>query len=222
MKPELNLDSPNDLENLDNRNVQRPGEKSGGWFCLPLELREMIYAYAMEDLPHVVVLRAIRRTRQPKFPAVLPSFSFVNKQTYAEVLPVFIRKRQFAIGMQAHMDCFCQFLLRLPNKLGLLNVRSLYLGDWALYLGRWGTAAARILQNCSGLQHLVFEVTDFSATTALNEIGERVAMSKKALASMLGRYFPTWFSSTKLKSVKLICMGKYKSAAHLYEPPTQE
>ncbi|KAF2648424.1 hypothetical protein K491DRAFT_684724 [Lophiostoma macrostomum CBS 122681] len=86
---------------------------------LPLELREMIYGYAMEDVDKVFVLEDYYKETSPFFfPKTLPSVSYVCKQALHESVLVWIRGRTFNINGPISLpeDAFTRYMMRCYNN----------------------------------------------------------------------------------------------------------
>lgn len=114
---------------------RRDGRPKTTFMTLPLEVREMIYAFAMDELPAHLIL-GIVLPRKPtvsgfgKFtlqPNALPNICFVSKQIWLEACLVYIRRTEFRLTCWHPKDSLKlhAWLGQLPDKLGYMAVRKL-------------------------------------------------------------------------------------------------
>jgi hypothetical protein len=158
-KPALPRKLDDNVPNASTESESTPSPtQTKGLFRLPLEIREKIYAYAMDELPHELILApgSRRPNEVSPFPAVLPSICFLSRTIYYESLSVFIRLRKFSLCSGLAAYCLFQLLDRLPHDNGFRAVRSIYMSPMARKFRV--SDAIRLLSSCTGLQNLVIAV----------------------------------------------------------------
>jgi hypothetical protein len=125
---------------------------------LPCELRDMVYAAYFADLPSTIILHPELGNLDDHFPSIVPPLCYVNKQTFAESIVVFLRDTQIIVGHHspAH-DLFTEFLDRIPENKGYKAITKLQIdGVYGLPypIGTpYISSASRLFYECSGLQH---------------------------------------------------------------------
>jgi hypothetical protein len=105
-------------------------EPRSAFLGLPLELRDIIYEYTMDDLPTFFVLDgySIRFGGALTCVGRLPSISFANRQTLWESTLVYLRRTQFVLMDYStsfiHWE-FLRYLLQFPSRKAIDAVRRL-------------------------------------------------------------------------------------------------
>ncbi|KAF2107081.1 hypothetical protein BDV96DRAFT_606877 [Lophiotrema nucula] len=79
---------------------------------LPLELREMIFEFAMAHLPDILVVAENMRAGQFFYPKTLPGICFVKRTFFQEGLMVYLRRQRYEIGGKS-----CSFAATEVNEL---------------------------------------------------------------------------------------------------------
>ncbi|KAF2655632.1 hypothetical protein K491DRAFT_778577 [Lophiostoma macrostomum CBS 122681] len=167
-------------------------------FRSPRELRDAVCkeAFASLDLPTTIMLRidsyTLSSTACPseleilmfhEFPDIIPPFCYINRQTYAESVPIFLRSpRKVVLGGDSGLHLFASFLSRVPGRNAFSAVTHLSLENkvpWRYLVEKsWRSAGKRkwplhypgnpkcssdtwtandLLENCPNLQHVAIE-----------------------------------------------------------------
>jgi hypothetical protein len=98
---------------------------------LPLEVRDMIYTFTMEDFPTVLLIDDKNFPTDlysyTLYPRTLPPVCFVNKQVWTEASLAYVRRTRFTFGGCTDAECsFARFLRARYNKgAGLEAIRML-------------------------------------------------------------------------------------------------
>ncbi|KAF2003939.1 hypothetical protein P154DRAFT_519552 [Amniculicola lignicola CBS 123094] len=134
---------------------------------LPRELRDMVYAMAMEHAPRIAVVRRRQRranTQAPQTP-FLPPICFANRQTFSEAAPVFVRTRHFTIvGNSSSIRAIMRLLRRVPDGYGFQSIRSISLTSVSRFGQQHGSRGlmlsfpSELISQCSGLRRLILEL----------------------------------------------------------------
>lgn len=192
---------------------------------LPSEIRDIIYEFALLDLPISIMWQSRWPARQLLAPSIkiYPSFSFANRQMYLEILPIIIRTRNIILcGSQVQ---FSAFLRRIPNdpflcirKLtlshrmtGLAGIyRPVIRGDSsATVAGQRGPSCRRLfLSKCTALRELTVEVHYTNLIKFVEPITtnrpETILCPKQEVCELLD--LGCWFLSCKLEVFRLRCL----------------
>ncbi|KAF2649900.1 hypothetical protein K491DRAFT_697713 [Lophiostoma macrostomum CBS 122681] len=140
--------------------LREPGQRRG-FLELPRELRDMIYTYAMTELPTRVLLSEHTRLSEWAFlPQTLPNVSFVSKQFREESILAWLRRTRIVVGGHSYaqyrlgkdLKRFLSF--NLPHQdHGLNAIRMLS------FLGfEGGENAHDLILCCPGLRSLILTV----------------------------------------------------------------
>ena len=158
----------------------RPGEHL--YLCLvglPREIREMIYAAMLEDLPATIVVRPKASTsyRSSDLPRVVQPICYVYRQLFADSVPELLRTRDIHLD-HSGLRTFGNFLGHIPNNSAFLAVKSLTFGDdatWSSgrndYDGEEEAYSGsvrdgiQLVARCTALQHITLEVDVLSLIT---------------------------------------------------------
>ncbi|KAF2107736.1 hypothetical protein BDV96DRAFT_606284 [Lophiotrema nucula] len=149
---------------------------------LPRELRDEIYEFAMVDLPtRFIFWDGMKLRKTTLYPKALPNLCFTNRQIYKEATIAYIRRTRFVFTgdeLPSHA-AFVQWLSQFPNNEAFAALRQLTYND-GFY--RYSTESRRsrsnypdgLISRCSGLQDLVFAVTEFNLVKEANEQDENI------------------------------------------------
>ena len=210
---------------------------------LPLELREMIYAAAMDDVSSSVKVSA--GDFKGERPKLLPAVCFASQQTFAEAVPMFLRTRSFNLGSDYHTtSAFYKFLESVPNGAGFRSVRSVKF----LHLHHYAPAPApapdaeapattsasgstawfnhyphSILQHCSTVRHITLEIraSYFRHFRTVDELRRGLDLyCRTPLQDVLDKFrLGPLFELRRLRSIELLCsMGDMWAANFGCEP----
>jgi hypothetical protein len=194
-------------------NAWRRSSPKVTFMTLPLEIREMIYTYAMQDLPKRLAVPSKQRIRKFTLSAnVLPNVCFVSKTIWMEACVAYIRRTQFVLDAYDRPwleGGISPWLKQFPNNQGIKSVQMLacthaYFRMSELFftvLMRWNISAFSGLRSASiSVRHIDVLSGDYTPTggkpylPSLDESREKLT-------------FPGLFQLTKLRYLKVICKG---------------
>jgi hypothetical protein len=125
-----------------------------GLMSLPRELREMVFAAYLADLPSTIILRPHIFQKNHRFPAIVPALCYVNKQVFEESVPMLLRNKQIIVATRRPApSVLTNFLDRVPGGKGFKAVTILR-SERLYYTHNW----TRTFHLCHGLQHLCITV----------------------------------------------------------------
>lgn len=94
---------------------------------LPVELREIIYSYALADHPRTITISAADAVYGSplQHPYYLPKLCRVNEAMRIDVGLWFLRTTEFGVLYAQHIVYFARFLSSFPDKSGFASIRRL-------------------------------------------------------------------------------------------------
>jgi hypothetical protein len=148
------------------------------FLTLPLELRDMIYEYAMKELPKdcLVEEQPSRMKSIPPFLNKLPSIAFANQQTLTESALVYIRRSRFILnrGYTSHWQLLI-WLSQFPYSQGFTAIRELNYKREGPYRDVPALLLFRGLRRIS-IGIALNDVMQGSGPLQVNKIGERMQL----------------------------------------------
>lgn len=146
--------------------IDRRNARSNTTFMtLPLEIREVIYHFAMEGLPTQLSISEDKCMRGwTLYPNTLPNICFVSKQIWQEACLVFIRRTQFQFPYWYYGKNLSLWLSQLPDHKGYKAVRTLYFdrNEYCQFLPPLKRSSAGDINlgpPYTGIRSLVFEAS---------------------------------------------------------------
>ncbi|KAF2648416.1 hypothetical protein K491DRAFT_737514 [Lophiostoma macrostomum CBS 122681] len=193
-----------------------------GLFNLPLEIREVVYALAISDMPQQILWKNKHPSWLTRYPAMFPSFCFASRQMSTEILPVLLREYEHVL-----LDRPCDFQIFLKQL--LLNERG-FQSIWKLTLRNLaGLCGPNLLSKSSftnfmsrfpALQHLGIEVNalfvGWSSTRKHAEI-----LTPTALTDYMHVSFDSFFFSNRLRTLRIVCIEN-QSISILLKVPLED
>jgi hypothetical protein len=186
---------------------------------LPRELREMVFAADLADLPSTIILRPGIYQNNHRFPAIVPALCYVNKQVFEESLPMLLRNKQIIVAADGCApSLLANFLDQISDGKGFKAVTRLQL-ESLFHTANWKRTfqtppSARLLNLCTGLQRLRITVHAISFANFLDDFSYP-KWTRMSRVEVLSRFdFHQVYDLPNLRSFVLGCLGGQSYVTH--------
>jgi hypothetical protein len=208
----------------------RPGEHL--FLCLmslPREIRDMVYEAMFQELPTTIIVhpKLGGNFRSSNLPRILPPICYVNRQIFAESVPVLLRPRKIHID-SIGARVFAQFLRRVPSKDAFRSVSSLCLGpdvtwhrvsneedndDEEAFSGTI-LVGEELVAHCTSLRDITLEVDSYELgedhdpdSESESDSGDVSRTNTRKSVHLIQRAYPVWpvTRCLALRFFKLVC-----------------